>query len=81
MNGSRRAFLKQMLVMAGAGVGLIATAGPAFAVQLNCCRVTSGCPICTGTKERYRCKGCDGRNFCDCYEENTHGNCFNIPCP
>ncbi len=82
MSTSRRTFLKGIAATVGAGIGVLATQQSAFAVGLNCCR-DSSCPtrLCKGLKERYRCQGCNGRNFCDCFEQDVYGQCFTLPCP
>lgn len=83
MDGSidRKGFLKYAAATLAAGLGVLVAAKPAFAVNASCCRVTSGCPICTGTKERYKCTGCPGGNYCTCAEQDVYGRCYTIGCP
>ncbi len=77
----RKGFLKYALATVAAGIGVVITPRFAFAVNASCCRVTSGCPICTGTRERYRCRGCPGGDYCACAEQSQVGRCFTIGCP
>lgn len=78
----RKTFLRGVLGVLGAGVGLTATAGASQALpplMTTCCRVTQGCPTCEGVPERYRCNSeCTGGSWCVCSSAGT--NCYSFAC-
>lgn len=80
---SRLSFLKSTLAIAGAGLGIAATASSANAVPLKttCCHSTAtNCPGCSGPSLRYLCHSeCTDNNFCVCHSD-VGANCYSFNC-
>lgn len=77
----RKAFLRGVIGVLGAGTGLAATSSSTQAAppQIRCCKTGDECPNCVGAPVKYKCfSECDATTWCVCHA--NVGQCYNYGC-